>query len=136
MPISSKDGLNFLVNRDVRLVETIDGVGGAGNLAEVKESADMVILVERAENALDLARLHAEIRERSKKCEAARDGQIFVNNFAQCHCLWRASSTARTRRSDPNVRARIPVRRINVKQICLFHLSEGLAQFRGSVPCA
>src|ERR1017187_3993802 len=96
----------------------------------------MVILVERAENALDLARFHAKIRERRKECKAARDGQILLDNFAQRHCLWRAASTARTRRSNPDVRAGISVRRIDVKQICLRHLSQGLAPFRGSVLCA
>ena len=38
--------------------------------------------------------------------------------------------------SDPDVRAGISVRRIDVKQIRLFHLSQSLAQFRGAVLCA
>src|SRR5271169_4551940 len=35
--------------------------------------------------------------------------------------------------SNPNVRAGISVGRIDVKQIRLFHLPQGFAQFRGSV---
>src|SRR5579863_9090957 len=38
--------------------------------------------------------------------------------------------------SDPNIRAGIPVRRIDVKQVRFFHFSEGVAQFRGAVPGA
>src|ERR1700692_2176484 len=116
-----QSGLNFLVDGNVGLLEAVDQVGGAGNLAEVKIAADVVILVERAENAFDLGAFHAEISERGKECEAPRDSQIFLDNLAQRHDL------------NPNVRSRISVRRVDVKQICLLHLSEGLAEFRGSV---
>jgi hypothetical protein len=96
-PSYSQNGLNFLINRNVRLRESINHVGGARNLAEVKVAADVVILIERAENALDIALLHAKFRERRKKRKAACDGQILLDNFAQSHGLWRAASTARTR---------------------------------------
>ncbi len=49
---------------------------------------------------------------------------------------WRAANTARNWISNPHVRAGISVGRIDVKQICLRHLSQGLAQFGGSVPGA
>src|SRR5579862_6382542 len=77
--------LDFLVNRNMCLFEPDDGVTRSGHLAEVKEAADVVILVQRAENPLNLAALQAKVRQWRQECEAAGDGQILFDDFLQGH---------------------------------------------------
>lgn len=81
----SENGLNFGVDRDVRLVEAIDSVGRPAHLREMKVAADVVVLVEYAEDALDLSSVDAKIRKRREESKAAREGQIFIDDFAQGH---------------------------------------------------
>lgn len=140
--------LNFLIDGNVGLLKSVDLKGGAGNLAEVKVAADVVILVERAKNALHFFALETKLRERRKKCKAASENQIFFDNFAQCH-KFMAGCKVSTRQSlhygdgaysphpisNPHVRAGVSIGRVDVKQVCLGHLPQGLAQFGGSVLC-
>ena len=85
IPLPLQDGLNFRVDGDVRLVEAVDGIGGAGCPGEVKVATDVVILVECAENALDIAPAQAKIRKWRQGREPAGNGQIFFDNFFQVH---------------------------------------------------
>jgi hypothetical protein len=59
--VALKNRLNFSVDGDVRLIEAIDGVGGPADLREMKVPADVIILVECAEDALDGAFFEAEL---------------------------------------------------------------------------
>src|ERR1700683_5014626 len=90
-----EDRLNIGVNGDVRLREAADLVPCAGRALKVKEAADVVIFVERAEDALDFLARKAQRVERHGFSVATRNRQIFSNNFLQFHF----SSPART--SDP-----------------------------------
>ena len=69
------------------LLEAINIVGGAGNLAEMHEAADVVILVKGAEDAFGGALGEPKIGEWRKKGIAAGDGQIFFDNLLQRHGL-------------------------------------------------
>ena len=59
-----KNGLDFRVNRDVRLLKAVDGVRRPGHLRKMKEAADVVILVECAEELLGLLTSQPEFRKR------------------------------------------------------------------------
>ncbi len=70
----------------MRLVEAVDFIGRAGDLAEMQEAADMVILVEGAEDVLEFGAFEAEVGERSEERVASSDGEIFLDDVAQGHC--------------------------------------------------
>ena len=80
MPL--QDFLDFTVNGNVCVLESVDRVSGAGNPAEVKIAADMVILVKRRENAFGLSAIETKIGESCGTSVATRDGQIFFDDFA------------------------------------------------------
>ena len=89
MPL--QDFLDFTVNGNVCVLESVDRVSGAGNSTEVKIAADMVILVKRREDPFGLSAIETEIGECRGTPVIARDGQIFFDDFAKVH-LFRSTS--------------------------------------------
>ena len=77
--------LDFGVYRNVGLGEAADLEGLAGGFAEVEEAADVVILIEHAENALRLLVQQAERFDGHGFSVSARCRQIFFNHVAQVH---------------------------------------------------
>lgn len=80
-----------MVDGDVGVLETVDGVGRAGKAAEMKITADVVILVKLGEDRFDLSAIEAEIGDGHGTSVAARDGQIFIHDLAQGHKTHSAS---------------------------------------------
>jgi hypothetical protein len=80
-----ENGLDFGVDRDLSVTETIDLVGGACARSEVKIPADMIVLVKCAEDALDLRAVEGKISKRDGASVAARNGQIFLHHITEIH---------------------------------------------------
>ncbi len=80
-----KNGLNLRVDRDMRLVETVDRVGGPAHRREMKVAADVVVLIEKAENSLGVRAGQSKIGEWGEESKAARDGQVFFDDLMQGH---------------------------------------------------
>ena len=83
MPL--KDVLDFSVDGDVRVVEAVYRVGSAGSTAEVKISADVIVLVKRRKDAFGLRAVETKIGERNGASIASRNGQVFFDDFAKVH---------------------------------------------------
>src|SRR5690349_8861326 len=77
--------LNLLIDGDVGVLEAVDEVGRSGKAAEMKITADVVILVKLGEDRFDLSAIQAEIGDGHGTSVAARNGQIFVHDLAQGH---------------------------------------------------
>ena len=87
----------------------------------MKIAADVVVLVEWAENSLGVRAAQSKIGEWGEESKAARDGQIFFDDLR------------RVMDSDPQVRAGISIRHVDVKQIRLVDFAQSLAQFCGAM---
>ena len=67
----------------MRLGEAVDGVTGAGGVLKMEVAADVVVLVEGAEEALCFFMAEPKRGNRHSFAVAARDGEIFVHEFAK-----------------------------------------------------
>ena len=77
--------LNIGVDGDVRLRKTVDLIARAGGALKMEEAADVVVLVEGAENTFDFLPRKSQRIERHGFSVAARNRQIFSDNFLQFH---------------------------------------------------
>jgi hypothetical protein len=80
-----QDGFDFCVEGDVRLGELVDREGLFARRwiqSEVEEAADVVVLVESAEQALGGLSFQAKLIQRDGTAEAACQGAIAIDDFA------------------------------------------------------
>src|SRR6266849_9096707 len=119
---SLKNRLDFGVEGDVRVGKAVDVEALPAHIGEVEESADVVVLIENAEDALGLLPAHAKACERRWVAKSACQHQILFDNFAEahrgCESLLRHSCRP-PERSYPDVGAGLAIRHIDVKQVGL-----------------
>ena len=96
--LASENGFDFSVDGHVRLFKTVNGIGCAGHLRKMQETADVVVLIECAEHAFRVISLQAKIRQRREKSETAR------SRWRRAGGCWRWGHTCRPSvpRSQPH----------------------------------
>ena len=77
--------MDFGIDRDVCGRDAIDREFGAVGFAEMKEAADVVILVVGRKKAFRFGRRELERGKRDTLAELAGQGEVQVNKLAECH---------------------------------------------------